>query len=144
MGSVLSPWTGLAACIPFSASPSKWKVLLGSIFRKNISTIIKSSWYELQISLFQCYLKPLRAQHWTDTGLHFLIIWQEEAFLDSVQLIWYPTCADCLHCCCPLYTQWQMWDPARGSLLLLHKKLEQRQKGIFSENSFTNSPQESA
>lgn len=74
----------------------------------------------------------------------FKIIWQEKASLDSVQLIWYPACADCLHCCCPLYTQRQMWDSARGFLLLLDKDLEQRQKGIFSEISFTNLPQESA
>lgn len=71
MGSVFSPWTGLAACIPLSTLQGKMKVLLGSIFRKIISMIIKNSWSEFYMSLFQFYSKLLRAQHWTDTRLHF-------------------------------------------------------------------------
>lgn len=99
MGSILPPWTELVACISFSTLSGKMKVQLGSIFRKILSMIIKNSWYELYMSLFQFYSKLLRAQHWQTLDCTFLIIWQEEASLKSVQLIWYPTCADCLHCC---------------------------------------------
>lgn len=72
MGSVLSPWTELVACTPFSTTPGKMKVLLCSILRKILPVIIKNRWYELYMSLFQFCSKVLKAQHWTDTGLHFL------------------------------------------------------------------------